>query len=279
MKRIALATIFLIVITATAFAQTATQQQQAVMAAARSVASTAIKPQPKRLASIRTSETTEGSRMVVTSDATLSDYQAYMEGGKFNVLIPTALEPQPQGEMRGRGYTDVGIERRGEDVVLSFALEGGAKARVNQRFNRLEVLFSVPGMQEGAAQVSSTATATPTPTPTPAPSSSPAPSPSPVPATPETKSPSESTTATTVPSSTAASPQTAKVPVPAAATVAGITLPPEKASPVRLPKFDKKPLIDGKLDDAVWQQAVVLKDFYQINPRKSYSATTPGFFT
>ncbi|HEY0546032.1 MAG TPA: DUF5916 domain-containing protein [Pyrinomonadaceae bacterium] len=45
-----------------------------------------------------------------------------------------------------------------------------------------------------------------------------------------------------------------------------INLPPEKANPVRIPKLDKPPVIDGKLDDEVWKQAIVLKDFYQTSP-------------
>lgn len=47
---------------------------------------------------------------------------------------------------------------------------------------------------------------------------------------------------------------------------ATIVLPPEKAQPVRLVRFDKPPAIDGKLDDDVWKQAEVLKDFYQVQP-------------
>jgi hypothetical protein len=43
-------------------------------------------------------------------------------------------------------------------------------------------------------------------------------------------------------------------------------LPIEKSQPVRLPRFEKPPVIDGKLDDEIWKQAVVLKDFYQIQP-------------
>ena len=45
-----------------------------------------------------------------------------------------------------------------------------------------------------------------------------------------------------------------------------IVLPPEKSQPVKLPRFEKAPLIDGKLDDEVWTHAVVLKDFYQVQP-------------
>jgi hypothetical protein len=43
-------------------------------------------------------------------------------------------------------------------------------------------------------------------------------------------------------------------------------LPPEKSQPFKLPRFDKAPVIDGKLDDEIWKSAVVLKDFYQTQP-------------
>jgi hypothetical protein len=52
----------------------------------------------------------------------------------------------------------------------------------------------------------------------------------------------------------------------AAVTVSGIKLPSEKANPVHIPRFEKPPVIDGKLDDEVWQHAALLKDFYQTSP-------------
>src|SRR5229473_6274904 len=55
----------------------------------------------------------------------------------------------------------------------------------------------------------------------------------------------------------------------------GIVLPPEKAQPVRLPHFDKAPVIDGKLDDEVWKHAVVLKDFYQVQPGDNTPPSKP----
>jgi len=54
-----------------------------------------------------------------------------------------------------------------------------------------------------------------------------------------------------------------------------IVLPPEKAQPVRMPKFEKSPVIDGKLDDEVWKSATVLKDFYQIQPGDNIAPTKP----
>ncbi len=45
-----------------------------------------------------------------------------------------------------------------------------------------------------------------------------------------------------------------------------ISLPPEKAAPVRLARFDTPPVIDGRVEDEVWKSAAVLKDFYQVQP-------------
>src|SRR5947207_2523711 len=54
-----------------------------------------------------------------------------------------------------------------------------------------------------------------------------------------------------------------------------IVLPPEKSSPVRIPRFDHPPVIDGKLDDEVWKQAVKLKDFYQTTPGDNIAPSQP----
>ncbi|HET8675130.1 MAG TPA: DUF5916 domain-containing protein [Blastocatellia bacterium] len=55
-----------------------------------------------------------------------------------------------------------------------------------------------------------------------------------------------------------------------AATKTG-TVPPEKAQPVGITRFDKPPAIDGKLDEEVWKSASVLKDFYQTQPGDNIS--------
>ncbi|MDX6382804.1 MAG: hypothetical protein QOK48_377, partial [Blastocatellia bacterium] len=61
----------------------------------------------------------------------------------------------------------------------------------------------------------------------------------------------------------------------AASAKPGIVLPPEKSQPVRMVKFDKPPVIDGKLDDEIWQHAAVLKDFYQIQPGDNIAPSKP----
>jgi hypothetical protein len=52
-------------------------------------------------------------------------------------------------------------------------------------------------------------------------------------------------------------------------------IPPEKARPILIPRFDKSPVIDGKLDDEVWKQAVVLRDFLQVNPGDNIAPSKP----
>ena len=70
--------------------------------------------------------------------------------------------------------------------------------------------------------------------------------------------------------------QSAKNQVAPSATAKGsFILPPEKSNPVVIPKFDKSPVIDGKLDEEVWQKAVVLKDFYQIQPGDNTPPSRP----
>ncbi|MCI0387436.1 MAG: DUF5916 domain-containing protein [Acidobacteria bacterium] len=54
-----------------------------------------------------------------------------------------------------------------------------------------------------------------------------------------------------------------------------ITLPPEKAVRVRITRFATPPTIDGRLDDAAWQQAATLKNFYQIQPGDNIAPSKP----
>ncbi|HVS80282.1 MAG TPA: DUF5916 domain-containing protein [Pyrinomonadaceae bacterium] len=84
----------------------------------------------------------------------------------------------------------------------------------------------------------------------------------------------QSTAATVKTTTQAPSPS----PSPVSKTGAGkhvVVVPPEKAKPVRIPRFDKPPVIDGKLDDEVWKQAAVFKDFYQVNPGDNIAPSEP----
>jgi hypothetical protein len=55
----------------------------------------------------------------------------------------------------------------------------------------------------------------------------------------------------------------------------GIVIPPEKARPIKIPKIELPPTIDGKPDDEIWKQAAVFKDFYQTFPGDNTPASKP----
>lgn len=55
----------------------------------------------------------------------------------------------------------------------------------------------------------------------------------------------------------------------------GVVVPAEKAALKTIPRFETPPVIDGKLDDAIWQQALIFKDFVQIRPGDNIAPTQP----
>ena len=60
-----------------------------------------------------------------------------------------------------------------------------------------------------------------------------------------------------------------------AAAAATVATPSDKLAPVSITRFDKKPVIDGKLDEEVWTKAAVLKDFYQTFPGDNTAPSHP----
>ncbi|HZH90592.1 MAG TPA: DUF5916 domain-containing protein [Pyrinomonadaceae bacterium] len=220
----------------------------------------------RRIASLRSRETGGGARVTVTSDAELTNYTSYESGGRFVVRIPQAEAGKDAASLaeslRGRGFEDARIEHRGADVLLSFRLAAGATADVRQSFNRLEVRFAQdPQQKTNSVGGDANPHATPTPSASPAATTS---SDAPVVAPATTTTSDSSTTSATV--------ERAKV---AAGKGNAVTLPPEKAAPVVVPRFDAPPVIDGKLDDAVWKNARVLKDFYQTQPGDNIAPSHP----
>jgi hypothetical protein len=228
----------------------------------------------RHLASLRGVETADGWRVVVTSDSALDDYTASREGSRFIVRIPRADASAISNSMGG-AFVATSVEQQGADAILSFALPEGIAARVRQTFNRLEVIFSARvdddvrqrSVSDARQQQGEGPSQSQQPKPTPTPAS---------PSNAQTQSPN-----VPQPSPATSDPPSARETVEAAKTVASsggghrVTLPPEKASPVRLPRFEKPPVIDGKLDDEAWKHASVFKDFYQIEPGDNIAPSKP----
>ena len=96
------------------------------------------------VATLRASDSSEGSRVAISSDQSLANYEAYRRGDRFYVKIPAADVPRAEA-VRGRGFADVKAQRTGDSTLLSFRLQPGATAHVEQRANKLDVVVSVPG--------------------------------------------------------------------------------------------------------------------------------------
>lgn len=107
-----------------------------------SVAASALpKPYKKRILMLRRNESPDGARFTLMSDAPLSDYKSFAEGERVCVMIPQAAYVSTRSDTSGRGFADMRIEQREDDVMFSFRLQPGATVAVNQNFNRLDVVF------------------------------------------------------------------------------------------------------------------------------------------
>lgn len=102
------------------------------------------------VATLRSTDSPEGSRVALSSDQSLNDYEAYRRGDRFYIKIPAAEVPRAEA-LRGRGFADVKVQRSGDSTIISFRLPPGASARVEQRANRLEVVFTVAGAGSAVA--------------------------------------------------------------------------------------------------------------------------------
>lgn len=98
----------------------------------------------KHTATIHSADSSEGSRVSISSDQSLTDYEAYRRGDRFYVKIPAADVARAEA-VRGRGFADVTAQRSGTSTTLAFRLQPGSTAHVQQNGNRLDVVIAVPG--------------------------------------------------------------------------------------------------------------------------------------
>lgn len=99
-------------------------------------------PRQRTIAALQSREETVGTIVSIVADGPLNDYTAYRRGDSFYVVIPHASASLIQSNITGRGIADALISNRDTDLIFSFQLRPGFAARVNQRFNRLDVIFT-----------------------------------------------------------------------------------------------------------------------------------------
>ncbi len=100
----------------------------------------------KRVTALQLGESPEGARVTIVSDSALNDYEAFRRGDRFYVKIPIADLAAAMPSLHGNGFEDMRAQRVGDSVIVSFKLQPGTTARVDQRSNRLDVIFSVAGL-------------------------------------------------------------------------------------------------------------------------------------
>ena len=98
----------------------------------------------KRVTGLQLGDAAEGARVSVMSDSALNDYEAFRRGDRFYVRIPQAEFATGQPQFSGDGFEDVQVQKIGDSVVVSFKLQPGATARVDEHANRLDIIFSSP---------------------------------------------------------------------------------------------------------------------------------------
>jgi hypothetical protein len=242
----------------------ASAQQVASVRAPGGGARTSAGPRLLKRMSLSVGETAEGTRVRLTSDAPLEGCETFLEGGRFFVLVPEAdATVLASGGLAARGFTRVEAGQRGDDALIAFTLAPGFEPRVRASFNRLDILFAVPLQQPSAG---GTGAEPATPTPTPPPSTTPPPA---------TNDPANSGGAKGSTSGKPAASKAGGAPAGASAARLAALLTPEKVAPSQLTRFDKAPVIDGKLDDEVWKTATVFKDFVQYRPLDLVAPSQP----
>jgi len=99
-----------------------------------------------RVTALQLGEASEGSRVTVVSDSPLNAYEAFRRGNRFYVKIPLADFIAAVPHFRADGFEDVQVQSVGGGLIVSFKLQPGATARVDQHSNRLDVIFAAPNV-------------------------------------------------------------------------------------------------------------------------------------
>lgn len=91
--------------------------------------------------SIYSSMSSVDDRVSINANGSIRDYSTSFKGGRFYFVIPHARLDVIQDSLRGRAFSEPLVEKRGDDLVLSFVLAPGARVRVTERPNGLDLIL------------------------------------------------------------------------------------------------------------------------------------------
>jgi hypothetical protein len=109
-----------------------------------------------RVTGLQLGDTPEGSRVSILSDVSFGYYEAFRRGDRFYVKIPLADLATTPPTLRSSGFENMLVQKQGDVLIISFKLQPGVNARVNQHANRLEVIFVSPNRAATVATGSAT---------------------------------------------------------------------------------------------------------------------------
>jgi hypothetical protein len=97
------------------------------------------------ITSIDTRTTRTNEHILLNSAVWVRDYSMYFRGGRFYLLIPNAKLDLIQEDLEGRSFSQLLVEKRGGDLILSVKLLPGTKASVVETPQGLDVALLPPG--------------------------------------------------------------------------------------------------------------------------------------
>lgn len=81
---------------------------------------------------------------MIDASSPITDYAFYAKAGRFYLVIPAARLDTFQSALRGQIINDARVERRGADLILSFALAANTRAQIAEGPFGLDLLFYPP---------------------------------------------------------------------------------------------------------------------------------------
>jgi len=85
------------------------------------------------------------NRISINASGPISNYATYFKGGRFYLVIPHARLDVIDDGLRGRVFSDPVVEKRGDDLVLSFVFLPGTRASVLERPDGLDLVLKTSG--------------------------------------------------------------------------------------------------------------------------------------
>ena len=89
----------------------------------------------------RSTPMTSDERVSIVTSSRVNNYSMYFRAGRFYLVLPRTTLQVFQDALRGQTFSDAVVEKRGSDLLLSFALRSGTSARVVETSGGLELVF------------------------------------------------------------------------------------------------------------------------------------------